>query len=215
MTDGAFQSREQYYAGVADARARAFYRDPVIEPGAHGRADVANGPMSKWLRFNRAEDLVWVTDPEGVPRALTRKQVAVYQAIRAIAGTGTRVTMRALGNQLNAAPSTVHRGVIKLTALGLVAYQSNRGRLGGTVFLLRASRDGLDWCRDAAKAIVRKWRLAAEARISRLRGNVASYFPGREGELYEHRYSTDTATVIGRNKYPEWTPEDFREAGLM
>lgn len=215
MTDGAFQSREQYYAGVADRRAAAFYRDPVIEPGAHGRADVANGPMSKWLRFNRAEDLVWVTDPEGVPRALTPKQVAVYGAVRAIAGTGQRVSMRALGDSLHANASTVHRAIVKLSALGFVAYQSNRGRLGGTVFLLRRAGDGLDWCRDIAKATVRKWRLAAEARISRLRGNVASYFPGRERELYEHRYSTDTATVIGRNKYPEWTPEDFREAGLM
>ena len=215
MTDGAFQSREQYYAGVADARARAFYRDPVIEPGAHGRADVANGPMSKWLRFNRAEDLVWVTVPEGVPRALTSKQLAVYFVIRDIAGTGQRVTMRALGVQLGSAPSTVYRAVIKLTALGFVAYQSNRGRLGGSVFLLRSAGDGLSWCRDVARAAVRRWRLAAEARISRLRGNVASCFPGRERELYEHRYSTDTVTVIGRNKYPEWTPEDFREAGLM
>jgi DNA-binding MarR family transcriptional regulator len=171
--------------------------------------------MSKWLRFNRADDLVWVTDPEGVPRALTRKQLATYTAVRSIAGTGQRVTLRALADQLGTAPSTVWRAVVKLTAMGFIAYQSNRGRLGGSMFLLRESRDGLDWCRDAAKAMIRKWWKASEDRISRLRLNVASCFPGRERELYQHRYITDTDTVIGRNIYPEWTPEDFREAGLM
>lgn len=187
----------------------AWERDPVITPGQHGRADVANGPMSKWLRFNNAADLVWVTDPEGVPRALTRKQVAVYDAIRSLAGTGNRVTMRALGQRLGMAGSTVYRGVIKLTAFGFIAYQSNRGRLGGSVFLLREVRDGLDWCRDAAKATVRRWWKASEDRISRLRGNVASCFPGRERELYQ--YAT-LRNVTGRNIYPEWTQESIQEA---
>ena len=197
-----------FYAAKADARER----DPIITPGEHGRADVANGRMSKWLRFNRAEDLVWVTDPEGIPRALTRKQLAVYGVVRGLAGTGQRVTMRDLAQQLGTAPSTVYRAVIKLSAFGFVAYQSNRGRLGGSVFLLRAAGDGLDWCRDAAKAIVAKWWKASEERISRLRRNVASYFPTRDTELY--RPGT-LRNVVGRNKYAEWTPEDFREAGLM
>ena len=193
----------------------AWERDPVITPGAHGRADVASGPMSKWLRFNSAEDLVWVTDPEGIPRALTRKQVAVYGAVRGLAGTGTRVTMRALGDDLGTAPSTVYRAIVKLAAFGFVAYQSNRGRLGGSVFLLRSAKDGLDWVRDEARAKVRRWRLAAEARISRLRVNVASYFPGRERELYQYRNSDSNSHSTGRNIYREWTVEDFREAGLM
>ena len=197
-----------HYARMADA----LDRDPIITPGAHGRADVASGRMSKWLRFNHAEDLVWVTDPEGVPRALTRKQLATYEAIRRIAGTGTRVTMRSLAAEMGCAPSTVYRAVIKLTALGFIAYQSNRGRLGGSVFLLRAARDDLDWCRDAARAVVKRWWKASEERISRLRRNVASCFPDRKRELYQY---PDTVTVIGRNIYAEWTPEDFREAGLM
>ena len=190
------------------SHARTWERDPVITPTGL-RADVASGPMSKWLRFNNAADLVWVTDPEGVPRALTRKQVAVYGTIKEIAGTGNRVTMRGLSGRLDVAPSTVYRAVIKLTAMGFIAYQSNRGRLGGSVFLLRVAGDGLDWARDAAKAIVRRWWKASEERISRLRRNVASCFPGRQSELYEHRYVTST---VGRNIYGPWTPEEIREA---
>jgi predicted transcriptional regulator len=165
--------------------------------------------MSKWLRFNRAQDLVWVTDPDGVPRALTRKQAEVYGAIRQIAGTGTRVTMRSLAERLGTAPSTVYRAAVKLTAMGFIAYQSNRGRLGGSMFLLRVPKDGLDWCRDIAKATVRRWWKASEERISRMRRNVAAYFPDRKIELYEHRYIDNG---IDRNKYEPWTPESIQEA---
>ena len=117
--------------------------------------------------------------------------------------------MRSLADRLGVAPSTVYRAVVKLTALGLVAYQSNRGRLGGTVFLLRLVRDDLDWCRDDARAKIRRWRLAAEARISRLRANVASMFPGRERELYEYRY---VVRSMGATNTPAWTVDEVREA---
>ena len=207
-----FQSREAFYAGVADQRAAAFYRDPVITPGDHGRADVASGRMAKWMRFNDPSTLVWVTDPEGVMRALTRNQANLYDVVRTLSGKAMRVTMREVAAELRVAPSTVYRAAVKLQAMGFIAYQSNRGRLGGSMFILRTVKDGLDWARDAAKATVRKWWKASEERISRLRRNVASYFPGRERELYPY---TEYVYGIDRNKYAEWSVDDFREAGLM
>ena len=71
------------YANDADARER----DPIVIPGEHGRADVASGRMSKWARFNRVEDLVWVDDADGRPVALTRKQLSTLHAIRRLAGS--------------------------------------------------------------------------------------------------------------------------------
>lgn len=207
-----FQSREAFYAGVADQRAAAFYRDPVITPGDHGRADVASGRMAKWMRFNSPDSLVWVDDPEGVPRALTKHQAALYGEVRRLSGTSTRVTMRSLADQLSTTPSTIYRAAVKLQALGFIAYQSNRGRLGGSMFILREAADGLEWAREAAKLTIRKWWKASEERISRLRRNVAAYFPGREKELYP---VTEYVYGIDRNKYAEWTVDDFREAGLM
>ena len=193
---------------------RAWERDPVIIPGAHGRADVASGKRGRWGRYNDPQSLVWAENIDGKMHSLTRNQANVLDYLKAVP-MGTRVTMREVADTLKVAASTVYRAMVRLAALAFIAYQSNRGRNGGSMILQRVAGDGLDWCRDLARATLRRWYKAAEARISRLRGNVASCFPGRERELYEHRYSTDTATVIGRNKYPEWTPEDFREAGLM
>jgi predicted transcriptional regulator len=187
---------------------QAWERDPVITPGAHGRADVASGKRGRWGRYNDPATLVWVDTLEGRTVGLTRNQANVYGAVKELAGTGQRVTMRALGKRLGIAGSSVYRACIRLAAYSLIAYQSNRGRLGGSVFLLRSTRDGLDWCRDAAKAALRKAWKASEDRISRLRGNVASMFPGRERELYQYSY------VTGRNIYGEWTAQDMADAGL-
>lgn len=211
-TDARFLSREQHYAAEADRRDRVYYRNPVIIPGDHGRADVANGKRGRWQRYNNPDSLVWVENIEGRLVALTRHQADVYGEVRRLAGTGIRVTMRSLATDLGVAASTVYRACVRLQALALIAYQSNRGRLGGSVFLLRASRDGLDWCRDAAKETLRRWYKAAEARVSRLRLNVALQHPTRERELYQYPY---TVTVTERNIYHDWTPDDFREAGLM
>lgn len=207
-----FLSREQHYGNMADARARAFYRDPVITPGDHGRADVANGKRGRWGRYNDPATLVWVETLDGRMVALTRNQANVYGEARRLSGRAIRVTMRELAGVLQVAPSTVYRAAVRLQALGLIAYQSNRGRLGGSMFILREAKDGLEWAQEAAKAMLRRWWKASEERISRLRGNVASCFPGRERELYEYRYSSSRTE---RNIYPAWTPEDFREAGLM
>lgn len=210
--DGRFQSRDTYYGAEADRRHKAFYRDPIIDPADHGRAAVANGKRGRWGRYHNSADLVWAMNLEGQLVALTRNQANVYGEAKRLACTGIRVTMRALAIELGVAASTVYRALVRLEALGFLAYQSNRGRLGGVVFLLREINDGLDWKRQEARATLRRWYKAAEARISRLRGNVASLHPGRETELYEHRYVTSRNVA---QHFPAWTPEDFREAGLM
>lgn len=199
---------DAYYAGVADKRER----DPIVIPGEHGRADVASGRMSRWERFNKASDLIYVTTPEGNAVALTRKQVEVLYGVRRLAGSGVRVPMRTLARHLSVAPSTVSRAAVKLTAFGFIAYQSNRGRYGGTVFVLRRGLDGLDWCRDAAKATVRRWAKAAAERVSRLISNVAPYHPGRESELVPSTYTLERNI---RKVSAEWTPDDLREAGII
>ncbi len=186
-------------------------RDPVITPGAHGRADVPSGKRGRWGRYNDPASLVWVDTIDGRTVSLTRNQANVYGAVKGIAGTGTRITMRSLGDVLRIAPSTVYRALVRLAAMGLIAYQSNRGRLGGAVFLLRANRDGLDWFRDEAKATLKRWWKASEDRISRLRLNVASLYPTTTVRLSEYSY---TDIVRERNIYGPWTAEDLREAGL-
>ena len=190
---------------------RAWERDPIITPTGL-RTEVPSGRMSKWLRFNSPDSLVWVMDPEGIMRALTRNQVALYGVVQRLSGKAQRVTMREVAAELHVAPSTIYRAAVKLQAMGFIAYQSNRGRLGGSMFILRSAKDGLEWAREAAKATVRKWWKASEDRISRLRRNVASCFPGREKELVP---VTEYVYGIDRNIYAEWSVDDFREAGLM
>lgn len=186
-------------------------RDPIIRPGEHGRADVPSGRMAKWQRFNRAEDLIWVTDSEGIPRALTRRQLSVYQSILRLAGTGVRVSMRELATHLALSPSSVSRAAVKLAAFGFIAYQSNRGRYGGTVWVLRTANDTLGWFQDAAKAKVREWAKAANRRVSRLISNVAPYHPGREQELYQYRSSTSTSTSTERNIRNAWAWDEVED----
>ena len=187
--------------------AHSYERDPVIS-ATGTRADVASGRMAKWQRFNRNEDLLWIDTPSGTV-ALTRRQVTVMKAIYRLADTGIRVTMRGLSKHLGLSPSTISRTATKLASFGLIAYQSNRGRYGGTVWVLRQAHDTLGWFQDAAKAKVRAWRLAAERRLSRLISNVASYYPGRESEL------VSTHSSIGRNIKTGWDPADLRELGIL
>jgi predicted transcriptional regulator len=187
---------------------QAWERDPVITPGTHGRADVASGTRGRWGRYNDPATLIYIDLPEGRSVGLTPNQAAVFDLIRTYANTGIRVGVRKLAAELHVAASTVYRACVRLAAWGLIAYQSNRGRNGGYMIRMREARDGLDWFRDEAKAKLRGWWKASEDRISRLRGNVASMFPGRESELYQYSY------VTGRNIYGEWTAQDLQDAGL-
>ena len=71
----------------------AWERDPVITPGAHGRADVASGRMGRWLRFNDPATLVWIT-VDGREYALTRNQANTYDLIRRFTNSGVWVVGR-------------------------------------------------------------------------------------------------------------------------
>ena len=120
--------------------------------------------------------------------------------------------MRKLAVEFHLAASTIWRAMIRLTALGLIVYQTNRGKNGGTMFRLAEVGDTLDWLREEAKARLRAWWKASQDRISRMKSNVASMYPERMRELYRDSDSTERNI---RTEYREWTPEDFREAGLM
>jgi DNA-binding MarR family transcriptional regulator len=199
-------STATYYAMQADAQER----DPIIIPGEHGRADVASGRLGKAARFHNVNDLIWLDTPDGQTIFMTRKQLDALQAIRRLADTGVRVTMRHLAELLGQAPSTVSRTAVKLAAYGFIAYQANRGRNGGTVWVLRRGADTLDWFREEAKAKVRAWAQRTKERFDRLRMNVAAIYPMRESELSRSTYSTD------RNiKLRAWTPDELREAGIL
>lgn len=192
------------YANLADAKER----DPIIIPGEHGRAEVANGRMSKWQRFNRGA-LVLIHDAEGNERWLTPNQARVARGIARLAGTRQRTTIRHLGELLSLSPSAVSRTSVRLASFGLIAYQANRGRYGGTIYVLRQAADGLDWFRDEAKAKVRAWAKAAAARFARLISNVATY----PYDVLRDREALVTST--GRNIKTGWTPEELREAGII
>ena len=119
-----------------------------------GRGSV--GKRGRWGRYNDPSTLVWVDTVFGRSIALTRNQADIYGAMKLRAGTGIRVTMRELAAELHLAASTIWRAMIRLTALGLIVYQTNRGKYGGTVFRLAEVGDTLDWLRDEAKARLRE-----------------------------------------------------------
>lgn len=202
------ESTVTMYASRADAKER----DPIVIPGEHGRADIANGRMSKWERFHKGENLVWVDCPDGRTVALTHRQISTLTSIRRLAGTGVRITMRGLAAHVGQSPSSVSRTAVKLASFGFIAYQSNRGRYGGTVWVLRSAGDTLGWFQEAAKAKVRRWAKAAQERFSRLISNVAPY---PYDEMSRLRASTSTSTYIERNIRTGWTPQELREAGII
>lgn len=198
------QQRERYYASLADK----MERDPYGPDGA-GRAVVVNGRgFARWQRFHPGETLTWVADIDGRMVALTPAQTSVLLYVRQ---SRSPETMRSMGQTLRLSPSTVSRALVKLSSYGLIAYLTGRGRYAGTVIIQRIKGDGLDRFRDAAKAKVRTWKVAAERRISRLQLNVALYV--RE----EKRYGDSLyyyLRSLERNIEPAWTAEELREVGL-
>ncbi len=194
-------------------------RDP-IQGDVLNRSTVPMGRgFALWQRMNAGQQLVWVDDAEGHPRALTPKQALVLAAaLEMVDGIG--LTMRELAAQLRVAPSTVSRALTKLAAWGLIAYYVGRGRWAGLVIFRRSEGDVFEHIRKAAKARVRRWSQAARDRISRLQINVAPYFLERKGKgtdsLYgylEISYSMDATLTAQLTR--EWTVDDLREAGII
>ena len=202
-----------YYASMADA----MERDPIQGTNST-RATVPMGRgFALWQRFNRDQQLVWVDDADGTPRALTPKQAQVLAlALEMIEGTG--MTMRDMARSLSVAPSTVSRALTKLQAWGLIGYVVGKGRLAGLVIFRRAKDDGYDRLAKAAKARVRRWSEAAQRRISRLAVNVASMIlEGERDGSYRQwaTYTMDTNKDATLTVQRPWTPQELREAGII
>jgi DNA-binding MarR family transcriptional regulator len=196
-----------FYSGMADRLAR----DPVVE--YQGRATVPMGRgFALWQRMNADQQLIWIDDMEGRPRAVTPKQAAVL-ALALEMVDGQMLTMRAMATRLGYAPSTVSRALTKLSAWGVIAYVVGRGRFAGLVIFKRVKDDGLDRFRDAARARVRRWSEAVKRRVSRLEFNVASYILDRErgvDSLYYYLLSIDSSksATLTAQLSSDWTAED-------
>ncbi len=192
-----------FYASVASIAEKV-----ALSGDSTGRAVM---PMGKaWTRCNPNVDLVWVDDAEGRPRALTPKQYLVLAAALDMA-EGIGVTMRELAKRLEVAPSTVSRALTKLAAWGLIAYFVGRGRWAGLVIFRRAPNDGFDRMRKLAKARVQRWSLAAKARLSRLKINVAPYFLERKERgndtLYNYLETVVTMDATLTAQLTQWEVE--------
>ncbi len=213
QTQSTHPAKLTYYASMADR----MERDPIQGTNST-RATVPNGRgFALWQRFNAGQQLVWVDDAEGTPRALTPKQAQILaMALEMIDGTG--LTMREMARSLSVAPSTVSRALGKLTAWGLIGYVVGRGRFAGLVIFRRAKDDGYDRLRKAAKARVQRWSEAAQRRISRLAINVASYIlEGEREDSYSQwaTYIMDTSKDATLTVQRPWTVEELREAGII
>ena len=204
-----------YYAIMADSRER----DPIVDPASATRATVPLGRgFALWQRMNPKEQLVWVDDAEGRPRALTPKQALVISFARSNVD-GRMYTMRAMAALLGVNVSTVSRSLAKAQAWGLLVYVVGKGRFAGLV-IMRYVRDHgfLDAKRKAARERVARWKLAAEARISRLWINVAPYvLEEKRGydSLTSHVLSLTTTKDATLTAQRPWTVQELRDSGII
>ncbi len=189
----------------------ALQRDPI---SLHGPAAVPMGSgFARYRRFHAGEQLVYVDDMEGRPKALTQKQYAVLTLALEIMGKEA-LTMRDMAARLNVAPSTVSRAMTKLQAWGILVYLVGRGRYAGLVIIRRVKGDHWDYMRQAAKDRVRRWSEAWKRRVSRLEINVAPYLSERRrgkelDSLYYYLTSIDKSATL-TTQLP-WTADDMAE----
>lgn len=151
---------DSYYAREADRIARG----PQLYGG---NAEILK---LRCFKFYHPDSGSWLTDPDGRSRWLGPKMSRVYAILHRHAGSGQRVTMKAVAGEAMCCTSTVSRAVTKLQAFGFLAVDVRRGRNGGMLIRLRSVGDTL---KAYAQAAWRKLRSAAR--------NVASTLPGREG----------------------------------
>ena len=200
--------RGRIYGEAYEAR----QRDPVVDIA--NRASVANGRMSRWERFNRGVELVYINDMEGNPRAITPKQRSVLDlALSCI--DGEMLTMREMAVRLGMAASTVSRTLAKLQAWGVLAYIVGRGRWAGLVIMRRAKGDPYDYLRRAAKERVKRWYEAAQRRLSRLAFNVAPYINEEGRRVLTDPLSTTSSKGATLTAQRSWTPDELRSVGIL
>lgn len=209
MAQWTVDDRARVYGEAYEAR----QRDPVVDYS--NRASVANGRMSKWERFNRGVQLVYVTDFEGNPRALTPTQARVASLAASLVD-GRMLTMREMAGELSVSPSTVSRALAKLSAWGILVYIVGRGRWAGLV-IIKYVRDGghLDYLRRLAKDRVKRWKEAANRRLSRLALNVAPYLSEEGVRVLGDVSSSSSSKGATLTVQRKWTPEELRDLGIV
>ena len=171
--------------------------------------------MNKWQRMNRGMQLVYVDDFEGNPRALTPRQVEVYQLARTMI-EGEMLTMRQMAQRLGVSPSTVSRALGKLSAWGILVYIVGRGRWAGLV-IMKYARDGghMDYMRRLAKDRIRRWKEAADRRLSRLALNVAPYLLDEGVSVLGTTNTSNSSKGATLTVQRKWTPDELRELGII
>lgn len=200
--------RGRIYGEAYEAR----QRDPVVDYA--NRASVANGRMSRWERFKQGE-ITYVPGADGRQVACTPNQYRVFTLAMAMVD-GEMLTMREMALRLGVAPSTVSRALTRLSAGGVLAYIVGRGRFAGLV-IMKYVRDGghLDYLRRLAKDRVRRWKEAADRRLSRLALNVAPYLLDEGVRVLGDVSSTTTTKGATLTVQRKWTPEELRDLGIV
>jgi predicted transcriptional regulator len=126
---------DAYWIATEAAMERARASGPISS--LEGRTAVVQGRRyTGWQRFHPQERSVAVTDAWGKPAWLTPTQHKVWTASRALQSEHSeRVSMARIANSLGVAVSTVYRALIRLASLGLVSYDTTKGRNGGIAFV--------------------------------------------------------------------------------
>jgi len=136
-----------------------------------GRTAVAQGRRyTGWQRFHPQERAVQVTDAWGKPAWITPTQHRIWVAVLALQdGHSERVSMAKIAASLGVAASTIYRGLIRLASLGLVGYDTKRGRSGGVAFVHltpKALKDrataAWEWIKAQKQKAVERWHSRLE-----------------------------------------------------
>jgi DNA-binding MarR family transcriptional regulator len=180
-----------------------------------GRVVVSDGlhPMSAgWARYHPETERVSVADAWGRPAWVTPTQHRVLVASRSLQDDHSeRVSMAKIAASLGVAVSTVYRALIRLASLGLVSYDTKRGRSGGVAFVMLTG------------AALKARALAAWDRIKTERDKVAQRWNAR---LVRSGYDFDRliiATISSRTQRlaylsvgaTAWTADDMAEVDTM
>ena len=195
--------RLQYWAREADRVERRKASDFVQSDGIRPLSD-------GWMRYNRNRPTVRVIDAWGKERWITPTQAEVLNASRKVRGTAS---MGKIAASLGVAASTVYRALLRLSSMGLVAYDVKRGRSGGVTFV-RAVGDAIEKRAQKAWETLKRYRLNAlkssEKRAwerARATGYPEGAIPALIIAPIEH----------GRNDYGKawtWTPSELAALGF-
>ena len=195
-----------YWAERSDREDRARHRTEFqVSDGLH--------PMSAgWARYHPTVERVPITDAWGRPAWVTPTQHRVYVASRSLQSDySERVSMAKIAASLGVAASTVYRALVRLASLGLVSYDTKRGRSGGVAFVM------LTGSQLKARA------LAAWERIKAEREKVAQRWRSR---LQRSGYDFDALNVATISSSAQrlaflsvgdtaWTADDMAEVDAM